>query len=133
MSAIQIVIHKLVGNAGVTNITTVNKLFPVQAPQNTDAPYIAVNLVSGRDEHMLQGDGGYYRSRVSVECIGLTAAVVLDLGDAVIEALGSTLKQAFLSFKDVDITFADVDITQPNDSQTACQRILHYFVQWRRA
>lgn len=131
MSSIQIANHLLSASSAVTDITTADRIFPIFAPQNSDAPYLVVNQVSGNDQHLLGGDGQYFRDRVSIECIGRTAVEVTDLGNAVRAALKWIIKQSFLSFKDVDVTFADVDMTQPNDTRTACQRVIHFFVQWR--
>lgn len=133
MSAIQIATYILSRNAAVKAIATAAKVFPIDAPQNTVAPYITVNLVSGQDEHLLDGAGKYYQHRVTVESIGRSPAEALNLGDAALAAVENTIKQHVDTFVDVDIHFADVDFTQPNDSRTAYQRVQQFYIRWRRA
>jgi len=133
MSAIQIVTRRLSSDSAVKAIVTSARVFPVAAPQNAQAPYITVNLVSGRDERLLEGPGKYYRHRVTVESIATSAAEALDLGDAALAALEGIVKETVDGFIDVDVYFADVDFTQPNDPRTAFQRVTQFFVQWRRA
>lgn len=131
MSAIQIVNGVLSDDSDVTDLAT-GGIFAIETPQGTEAPYITINLVSGKDELMMTGAGKYFLHRVTVESIGRTGIEVMNLGDAVLESLGDIVKQEIEGFKDVDMYSADVDFTQPNDSRTAFQRVQQFFVRWRR-
>lgn len=132
MSGLQIATTLLSANAGVIALVSAAKVFPIDAPQNTEAPYLLVNHVSGRDEQMIETSGKYYRTRISVQAVSRSAMEVMDIGDAVIAALDNVIKQTVGDFNDVDVLHADVDITDPNDTRSAYLRTLHFFIRWRR-
>ena len=131
MSGIEIATRRLTADAGVTAITTKNRIYPIAAPQNAQAPYIVVNLVGAIDEKLIETSGKYRRERIDVSCISTGASEVIDLGNAVLAAFDNVIKQAVAGFHDVDILFADVDITASNDERSAFQRDLQFFIRWR--
>ena len=131
MSALQIAIDKLVATAGVTAITTAAGIYPEEMPQNALMPCIVVNIVSGQDEHMLTGAGGYYRHRVSVECNAANPLVAQQLGNAVMAALQTNVNATIGDFTGVSTSFADTELTGRSDDRSASRRILDFFIRWR--
>lgn len=133
MSAIDIAIAKLVATPGVTNITTPARIYPIVVPQTAEAPFIVVNIVTGRDDLLLAGAGQYYLGRVSVDCCAATASAAVALGNAVMAALQDVVKESIGAYTDVDIYFATTDMTDVADDRSMCRRLLHFYVRWRTA
>jgi hypothetical protein len=87
MSALNLAITALKGTAAVTAKTTQSRICAVSAPQNQALDYVVVNVVSGDDEQMLAGAGGFLTSRIQVDCVSRTVAGAQALAAAVLSAL----------------------------------------------
>lgn len=132
MSGISIVVTKLKGEATVTDLCPATHVFPVQLPQMQQPPAIIVNLTSKSDGQHLAGANRYYRDRISVECIALTATEAHDIGEAVLDFLNGIINDAVAGCRDINILFADFDMTVPDDARTVEKRELHFYVMWRK-
>lgn len=130
MSAIEIVITKLLADAGVTALVG-QRVRPMQGAQGDVAPFIVVNQASEGEQPMLRYDSGYYESRVSIELNSTTGTGVTILGTAIKLALKNTVKEAVGAYLDVDILKSASDYTDVNDARTLVRRIMDYTVHWR--
>lgn len=140
MSALSIAIAKLRSVAGVTALVPAARIFPIEAPQELAPPFIIINLTSERDEQLLNSAGGYFDSRISVECVGATGTSANDIGEAVKKALQNVIKQDIVSlgaspvtYLGVDIMKADTDLTDRADDRSLSRRIIDFYVRWHGA
>lgn len=108
-----------------------NRIFPIEAEQMQSAPYLVTNIISAKDESLIDAAGQYPRHRISIDCVAPKAVTSSRLADILFKMLPRTIKATVGNFKDVDVMFADVDFTQPNRDNTAKMRTLHFFVRWR--
>lgn len=131
MSALSIAITKLAATSAVTSKTTVARIYPIVFPQTASLPCLVANVVSGYDEHMLDGAGKYYRNRISIECLAASAEEVIALGDAVMSALQDNVNATIGAFTGVTTQFADLDRTDYSDDRTTYRRTLDFFIRWR--
>lgn len=131
MSALTIINAVLADIEEVTAIVD-NRIFPVEAEQMQEKPYLVTNIISAKDESLISSAGRYPRHRVSIDCIAKKATLSNKLADIIFDRLPDVIKATVGDFKDVDIMFADVDFTQPDKNGTARMRTLHFFVRWRR-
>lgn len=133
MSAIAIVTRLLSKDPGVSALTT--RIYPIEAPQEAAAPFIVVGTTSDTDVLLLQGAGGYPRTRVSVEAIAETGTEAVDLDTAANLALRNIIKQTVNTtrgrFVDVDVAFANVAMTGSSLSRPLMVAMRQYFVRWR--
>lgn len=137
MSAVQIVITKLLAASAVTAITS-TRVYPILAPQTAITPQIVVHLIDNDDGAHLNGANKYYRSIVQVDSnvadsISGAAGKMLDLGETVIDVLNGVIKETVAGFKDVDIFLGDSDFTEYLNDRNAHSRVTRFSVQWRAA
>jgi len=129
--AIAITRTVLIASAAVLALVDRNSVYPILFPQNAVPPCLVLNIVGNRDEQMLSGPGGYFEARVGVECLAETPSAAIELGTAVLSALGGIVKQTVGTATDVDITFAGIDYTDSSDDRSMCRRILHFTVRYK--
>lgn len=130
MSSIIIVNYLLARDAAVKAIVS-NRIFPIQAPQNTTGAYITTNEVGSKSHDLTEGPGKYYRDRVTIEGISPSALTSIQLGRAVMSCLEGVIDRQFTDYKDITITFAGVAFSDQNDVQTAFRDIKQFHVWWR--
>ena len=61
-----------------------NKAYPVEAPQNTSAPYITVAMTNREEENCLDGYSGLVKKYFDIEAYAGTYADMKTLQDAII-------------------------------------------------
>lgn len=130
MSALEIAVTKLSTTAGVTAIVGVG-VYPIDLPQTATPPCVIVNVAGGQDEHMLTGAGRYYRHRVSVECLAISAAGAMALRNAVMAALDNNANATIGDFSGVATQFADFERTDYSDDRTTYRATVDFFIRWR--
>jgi hypothetical protein len=131
LSALTIVNTTLLDAPGVTSLVG-TKVYPVVSPAQTAPPVIVVNRVSGDDDAMLSGAMRYYRNRMQVDCIAVTAKSAEQIGEAVLDALNGVVKATIAGCMDVDILFASTDQTDFADDRSIFRRLLQFNVRWRK-
>lgn len=114
-------------------------IYPIDAPQGIKAPFLIINLISEPDEQLLIGPGGFWESRISIECFGLTGSAAVALGETVKKVLGRVVKQNITVtpsgtvFPGVDIYKADSDLTDKVEDRQMPRRTMDFYVRWHGA
>jgi hypothetical protein len=95
MSAETEIYARLSTTAGVTNLCAL-RMYPMNAPETCDAPYVVFGLVSATPNPSASGQVGFSNCTYSVECTDVSHAGASALGAAVKTALegltGTTIK-----------------------------------------
>lgn len=86
MSAVSIVIQKLLATSAVTDIVD-TRIRADKIEEGVSLPAITVHLVGEMEDYTLSGSGGNPRARVSVNAMGSSAADVNSVANAVRTAL----------------------------------------------
>lgn len=83
------VFNLLAQNAGVTALvgTSPSRIYPIQAPQTPQYPYLVYLFVSEQVASAMGVDIGIVTRRLQIDCYDLTATGAQKLGDAVTTAL----------------------------------------------
>jgi hypothetical protein len=110
-----------------------------RAKQGAIQPYILIHKPGQVNEQLLSGDAGYPESRVSIECVGKSAAETENLGNTVFDVLKQVANaivddgQSPTSVigRDVTITTSDFDVDDYSDDRSAYRRIIDFYVRWR--
>lgn len=138
MSAVAIVINRLLAASSVTNIVG-QRIFPITPPQGTQPPVIVVHLISTVDlGRTIHSAGDYFRSVVQLDCIfgadtPSNAAKTIELGEAVLAALNGIIKQEVAGCEDVDVLLDDgEDFTEYDELAKSFRRVIRVTVMWRR-
>lgn len=137
MSALAIAVTRLM-DIGAISAVVGSGIFPVATPQGQPAPYYLINLVDEPDEQMLAGAGGYYNSRIQIDCIGSSAAQANKMAE-LLKANFPCVKAAIQldnesppnTARDVDISKADTDYTDAADDRSVFRRVLDFYIRWR--
>ncbi|WPE19959.1 DUF3168 domain-containing protein [Shinella zoogloeoides] len=131
MSSIIIVNRLLSRHPGVSGLVQ-NRIYPIQAPQMVDGPYIVTNETSIKDHPTTEGAGGYYKDRVTIETIAPSGDLALEIAQQAMVCLDAVLDLKVDRYRDVTCLFAGVGMTDSNDRNNEARRILRqYFVWWR--
>lgn len=132
MSAMQIVITKLVATSAVTALVPASKIFPVTVGQGTNPPAITVSEMPRRDQPLLEGGAsGYYEQRVTVDCMAETAEAGLAIANAVFGALHGPTKASISGFSDVDILEKGGAGSGYSDDRSLFTAGMDFSVRWR--
>ncbi|AGH31366.1 hypothetical protein TVVG_00017 [Tetraselmis viridis virus SI1] len=60
-----------------------DRIYPIQAPDAPDYPYVVLTRISGMEETDFEGDTGTEEARVQIDCYALGYADMVELKDAV--------------------------------------------------
>ena len=125
MNVLDLITDALKKNSGVTSKTSLSRIYPIKVPQAQTLDHIVVNIITGGDDQMLDGNAGLYESRVQVDCYSKTATGALTLGDAVIAALEKRPANANVQLRDC---YRDgVDSSDYSDDGEFARRILGFY------
>jgi hypothetical protein len=137
MSGRQVVILKLLATPAVTALVG-DRIWPGVARQGTAAPFLILHTPGQQNRQLLEGDAGYPRSRVRIECVAASAAAAEALGKAVFEALKNVTNETIADDKSptefsaiATITPTDFETDGYSDARTAFTHILDFYVDWR--
>lgn len=133
MSAVTVLIAKLVGTASITNIVGSGGIHYAIAPQSAAPPFLLIRRVDEDDEIMLDGVSGLRETRLSIECAaeGSDTAGIETLGEALISALSATAKESVGGATDVEFWKAGTDITDYAEDRSIVSRIIDFYMRWR--
>jgi hypothetical protein len=102
-------VAKLKATSGVTSLVS-TRIYPVKAPQDTQASYIVYDLMGGTDEVVHSGMDGLRNARISFSCHGTTYAAAKAVAEAVRTALGGfNGTQSGLAVR-IPVVMEDVDL-----------------------
>lgn len=130
MSAVDLAIAVLKSTPAVIQRTTLSRIYPVVAPENSLTPYAVVSLISDNDEQMLAGKAGMYTARIQVDCMASNAtdaaALALAVDSALEERKDSYPNKLVDCFRD-GIAFSDY-----SDDRTICRYVRGFYIHWRK-
>lgn len=137
MSGRQIVILKLLASPAVTTVVG-DRIWPGVAQQGASAPFLVLHTPGKQNRQLLDGDAGYPRSRVRIECVAASAAAAEALGRRVFDALKNVTNETIVDdnsppeFSAVaTITPTDFETDGYSDARTAFTHIMDVYVDWR--
>jgi hypothetical protein len=134
MSALSIIAQRLLDSPEVTAIVG-DKIFPIMAPQNAERPYLVLHIIDNMDTPILAGAGKYFRTQIQSDAYSemtpAGAKQVIELGDAVIEALNGVVKEKIAGCVDVDILLGSADFTESALEANTHRRYTQFSVRWR--
>jgi len=137
MSALEITITALKAAPAVAAIVgdgespEAFRIHAFEVPQAFARPCLVASLLSESEDQMVGGAGGYFESRVQVQCLADDPAGANDLGEVVKAALSDITKQAIAGATSVDIWKAGADYTDVSADRAVYRRILDFYVRWR--
>lgn len=139
MSALSIMTRLLLDAPAVTALVS-TKVRSFSAEQQLAPSYIVLNLAGNTDEQMLEGAGKYYEARVTVEATALTGSLANQIGETVIDAIGSVVKATVYGGgsptlpigEDVDVFLAGSDYSDTSDDRSTFRRQIDFTVRWRK-
>ena len=138
MSAKTIFIRKLLSVPAVTAIAG-NRIYAGKAVQGAPFDYIIVSLAGNENRQLLEGDAGFARARVRVECVGASPLRAENLKVAVFDALKNVTHEVVddgesppVFSADATIVPADFETDAYSDVREADVEIVDFYCDWRR-
>jgi hypothetical protein len=138
MSALAIAVTRISTITPITSIIGAGAVHAMQAPQEAPIPYLVLHLIDEPDEQMLAGRGGYYDSRIQIDCIGRTASEANKLGELLKVNFPCVKQTVAINNEsppdvatDVDISKESSDFSDSADDRSSFRRACDYKIRWR--